>query len=111
MARHDRGRGADPAATRFDRSRSRLRSADSHSDLTRIVAAATISTFGSMLSGVALPLLAVDQLGAGPFDMAVMRVARLAPNLVLGLLIAAWLDRQRRRPIMIAIDVAQEVLL
>jgi predicted MFS family arabinose efflux permease len=60
---------------------------------------------------VALPLLAVDDLGASATDMAIMRSVRLLPSLLFGLAIAAWLDRRRRREVLIAIDLVQAALL
>jgi len=50
------------------------------SALARVVAAATISNFGSMLTRLALPFVAVDALGASAGEMSALSAARLVPG-------------------------------
>jgi MFS family permease len=80
-------------------------------DLARIVAAATISNFGSMLTGVALPFVAIDALGAGAAEMSALSIARLLPGLTIGLSLAAWIERRRKRGVMIGADLGHAALL
>ena len=82
-----------------------------HSDFARLWAAQTTSAIGSQFTAVALPLLAALSLGASPMAFGVLAAAAGLPHLLFGLLAGAWVDRLRRRPVMIAADVARAVLL
>ena len=64
-----------------------------------------------MMTLVAFPLTAVLVLNASPEQMGVLAACRTAPVLVLGLLAGAWVDRLRRRPLMIASDLGRSVAL
>lgn len=77
----------------------------------RVVAAATISNFGSMLTRIALPFVAIDALGAGAADMSVLSIARLLPGLTLGLALSAFIERRRKRRVMIGAELAHAALL
>ena len=80
-------------------------------DVTRVVAAATISNFGSMLTRIALPFVAIDALGAGAAEMSALSMARLVPGLTIGILLSAWIERRRKRGVMIGADLAHAALL
>jgi MFS family permease len=80
-------------------------------DFVRLWAAALLSNYGSMLRGVALPLLAVLVLDAEPRHMAWLSVATLLPGFAFGLLAAPWVDRRRRLPLLVTADVARAALL
>jgi hypothetical protein len=54
-------------------------------DLARVVAAATVSNLGSMLTRIALPFVAVDVLHASAQAMSGLSAARVLPSLALGL--------------------------
>jgi MFS family permease len=71
----------------------------------------SISMTGSQVSLLALPLIAAVLLDAGPVQMGVLRALDFAPVLLIGLPAGAWLDTVRRRPVMIAADLGQAVLL
>src|SRR5215208_4877872 len=73
--------------------------------------AATVSTFGSFVTGTALPFTAILLLDASPSDIGVLRIAELLPGFVLGLVAGAWVDRLRRKPIMIATDIGRALLI
>jgi len=59
----------------------------------------------------ALPLVALLVLGARPFELALLVIAQSLSVLLVGLVAGAWVDRLRRRPILIATDVARAALL
>lgn len=80
-------------------------------DIPRVVMAATISNFGSMLTRIALPFVAIDALGAGAADMSALSIARLVPGLTIGLALSAWIERRRKRGVMIGADLAHAGLL
>lgn len=71
----------------------------------------TVSVFGSLISRIAIPFLAVLELDATPFDMAALGIAALLPGFLIGLLAGAWLDRRKRRPVMIAADLGRAAVL
>ncbi len=77
----------------------------------RVWAAASISIFGSLITRIALPLLAILTLGAGPIEVAVLRGVDLGATLLVGLVAGAWVDRLRRRPVLIWSDLGRAVLL
>src|SRR5215212_8284703 len=73
--------------------------------------AATISTFGSLITGTALPFTAILILDASPSAIGVLRIAELLPGFLFGLVAGAWVDRLRRKPIMIATDLGRALLI
>src|SRR5215212_1822217 len=80
-------------------------------DFARLWAAQSTSAVGSQFTAVALPLLAALSLGASPMAFGVLAAAAGLPHLLFGLLAGAWVDRLRRRPVMIAADIARAALL
>lgn len=73
--------------------------------------ASTISIFGSLITRTALPFAAILVLGAGPLEISAIRSAELIAALIVGLVAGAWVDRLRRRPIMIWSDLGRALLL
>jgi MFS family permease len=71
----------------------------------------TISIFGSLITRMAIPFVAILVLGAGAFEVALLRSMDLAVVLVVGLFAGAWVDRLRRRPILIWSDLARAAIL
>ena len=71
----------------------------------------TVSVFGSLISRIAIPFLAVLELDATPFDMAALGIAALLPGFIVGLLAGAWIDRRKRRPVMIGADLGRAAVL
>jgi predicted MFS family arabinose efflux permease len=59
----------------------------------------------------ALPLVALLVLGAGPREMAYLVIAASLGVLVVGLVAGAWVDRLRRRPLLIWTDIVRAGLL
>ena len=60
------------------------------------------STLGSAISGIALPLIAVVVLHTSALVMGLLAAVGWLPTLVLGLPAGAWVDRSRRRRVMMA---------
>jgi predicted MFS family arabinose efflux permease len=73
--------------------------------------AATVSVFGSFVTRIALPFVAIETLRAGPIEIAALRAADLVAALLVGFVAGAWVDRLRRRPVMIWADLGRAVLL
>ncbi len=82
-----------------------------HRDFMRLWAAQTVSLFGSQVTSLALPLTSALTRRATPAQMGILGAAQFAPFLLIGLFAGVWVDRRRRRPIMIAADVGRAVLL
>jgi MFS family permease len=70
-----------------------------------------VSLTGSAVSRVALPLLAVLTLRTGPLGVAALQASGWLPYLGLPLLAGVYLDRHRRRPVLIAANAVQAALL
>ncbi|MFC0030332.1 MFS transporter [Micromonospora chaiyaphumensis] len=81
-----------------------------HRDFRLLWAGQTVSAVGSNVTAVALPLVAVAVLDATTFQVAVLTAAAWLPWLLAGLPAGAWVDRIRRRPVMIAADLASAAL-
>ena len=77
----------------------------------RVWSAATISIFGSLVTRIALPLAAILILGSGAVEVALLRSMELIATLVFGLVAGAWVDRLRRRPVLIWADLGRAALL
>jgi MFS family permease len=82
-----------------------------HAGFRRLWAAYTVSMFGTEVSSLAIPLTAVLTLDAGPIGMGILGAAASAPALVFGLLAGTWVDRLRRRRILLVADLARAFLL
>lgn len=76
-----------------------------------LFSAAAASTVGTQVSFVAVPLVAVTVLGATPGQVGLLGVLKTVAFLLVGLPAGVWLDRMRRRGVMIATDLARAVLL
>jgi predicted MFS family arabinose efflux permease len=70
-----------------------------------------VSQMGSRISAQALPLAAVLALGATPLQMGLLNGAGAVAILLFGLFAGAWVDRFRRRPILILADLGRALVL
>jgi MFS family permease len=82
-----------------------------HGDFLKLWSAETISQFGSQVTGLALPLVAVITLDVSAFEVSALVVIEFAPFLLISLPAGVWVDRLPRRPIMIAGDLGRAALL
>ncbi len=73
--------------------------------------AGAVSGFGSYITLLALQTLVVLTLHGSAVQVGWLNAARWLPYLVVGVVVGALVDRQRRRPVMVATDLAQAVLL
>ncbi|MET7758023.1 MFS transporter [Streptomyces sp. NPDC005389] len=80
-------------------------------DFRLLWAGETTSRFGSNITGVAMPLVAVVTLDASTFWVSALAAAAWLPWLFLGLPAGAWVDRLPRRPLMVACNVGSLLLL
>ena len=63
-----------------------------------------MSQFGSQVTNLALPLAAILVLKASTFEVAALGVVEFLPFVLFSLPAGVWVDRLRRRPILIAAD-------
>jgi MFS family permease len=80
-------------------------------DFVRYWTGQTVSEVGSQVTELALPLVALLQLGASSTEVGVLRAVAFVPYLVLSLPAGVLADRRRRRPLMIGADLGRAVLL
>lgn len=71
----------------------------------------SISFVGSAITRVALPLSAVLVLGADASQMGWLTAMQNLPMAIFGLIAGVWVDRMRRRPMLVASDVLRGLLL
>jgi MFS family permease len=82
-----------------------------HPDFLKLWSAETISQFGTQISLLAIPFVAVVVLDATTFEVAALGVVDFLPFMIFTLPAGVWVDRLRRRPILIAGDFGRAVLL
>jgi MFS family permease len=80
-------------------------------DFRRLWVGETISQFGSQVSLLAIPFIATVLLQATPFEVALLGTLQFLPFLLFTLPAGAWVDRLRRRPILISGDLVRVVAL
>jgi MFS family permease len=83
----------------------------SHRDFLKLWTGQTISEFGSQVSQLAIPAVAVLTLQATAFQVAALETVTFMPFLLFTLPAGVWVDRWRRRWILIAGDLGRAVLL
>ncbi|HEY0383597.1 MAG TPA: MFS transporter [Candidatus Elarobacter sp.] len=77
----------------------------------RLWAGQTASVFGTSISALALPTVAILGMHAPPFLVGVLEAAQFAAFPVLGLFAGVWVDRWSRRRTMLAADVVRGLAL
>jgi len=82
-----------------------------HLDFRRLWIGETVSQFGSTISGLALPLVAILVVGATTFEVGLLTALETAAFLLVGLPAGAWVDRMRFRAVLIANDVIRAAAL
>ncbi len=82
-----------------------------HPDFLKLWSAETISVFGSQITQLALPLVAATILQVSPFEFGLLATIQFLPFILLSLPAGVWVDRLRRRPIMIVADVGRAITL
>ena len=82
-----------------------------HRDFLSLWGAETISQFGSQVSLLALPLVAIIALDETTFRVALLTTVEFLPFLLFTLPAGVWVDRLRRRPILILGDLGRAAAL
>lgn len=82
-----------------------------HRDFVKLWSAETISQFGTQVTFLALPLIAATILQVSPFEFGLLGAIEFLPFILLSLPAGVWVDRLRRRPILIAGDLVRAAAL
>jgi MFS family permease len=92
----------------FDRERE---SSSSDQNFRRLFVAAAVSNIGTPVSNIAIPIVAVSALHASSGQIGILGAMSTIAFLLIGLPAGVWVDRLRRRPVMIATDLMRAALL
>ncbi len=92
-----------------------------HSDFLKLWVSETISSFGGQFSGLAIPLTAIYYLSdqcfvkTGPdacsYEFGILAATGSLPFLLIGLFVGVWVDRHRRRPILVISNLGRAIML
>lgn len=77
----------------------------------RLWLANSVSSLGTQVTFLALPLTAISVLAAEPLELGILTACGTLPYLVVGLPAGVWTDRLRRKPILLMADIGRAVLL
>ena len=80
-------------------------------DFLKLWSGETVSLLGTQVTTLALPLTAALTLHASPSQMGFLNAAQFAPYLLITLFAGIWVDRIRKRPLMIGVNLARGLLL
>jgi MFS family permease len=81
-----------------------------HADFRRLWAADALSQAGTQVTVIALPLLLIKVLDAGPFEVGLLTTFEFLAFLVIGLPAGVWVDRVRRRNVLFVTDLVRGLL-
>jgi MFS family permease len=76
-----------------------------HGDFLRLWAAQAVSAFGFRITRTGLPIIAVTTLDQPEVVVSVLMAIQIAPGLLVGLFAGGWIDRTRKRRLLIASDL------
>ena len=82
-----------------------------HRDFLKLWGAQTVSTVGTQVTLIALPLTAILVLDASTFEVAALTAMDTLPFLIFALPAGIWIDRMRRRPLMVAAEIGRAAAL
>jgi MFS family permease len=80
-------------------------------DFVKLWSGETVSLIGTQITQFTLPLVAILTLGASVFQVGLLNACRYAPVVVVSLFAGVWLDRRKRRPVLIACSLGNAVLI
>jgi hypothetical protein len=82
-----------------------------HADFLRLWAAQAVSAFGSRITRTALPIIAVTTLGQPDAIIGLLAAMQLVPGVALAMLAGGFVDRGRKRRILIGADLIRAALV
>jgi Na+/melibiose symporter-like transporter len=82
-----------------------------HADFLKLWAAQSVSSLGARITREGLPFAAVMSLGATPAQVGILAALARGPAIVVGLAGGGFVDRSRRRPVLIGSDIGRALVL
>jgi MFS family permease len=82
-----------------------------HADFLKLWSSETVSQFGTQVTELALPLVAIVTLDVSAFEVALLGVIELAPFILISLPAGVWVDRMPRKQILVVADIGRALLL
>ncbi len=82
-----------------------------HRDFLLLWLGQSISRVGDQFTGLAVPLIAIGFLNAGPAEMGLLGAAGTFPFLLFGLLVGVWVDRRQRRSVLLLSDLGRGAII
>ncbi|GIH75722.1 MFS transporter [Planobispora longispora] len=80
-------------------------------DFRLLTAGQTVTQLGTEVTAIAFPLTAVLLLNATPMQLGILVAVQNGAFLLIGLPAGVWLDRRRRRPVLIGTDIVRALTL
>lgn len=71
----------------------------------------TLSGFTAAITVVALQVLIVTVLDASAFEIGLLNAVQVVPYVFFGLLVGAWMDRWRRKPVLVLANAGRAIVL
>ena len=82
-----------------------------HGDFLKLWGAQSVSSLGARITREGLPFAAIMSLGASAAQIGVLAALTRAPAIVVGLTGGGFVDRRRRRPVLICADIGRALVL
>jgi predicted MFS family arabinose efflux permease len=82
-----------------------------HTDFTRLWSAHAVSAIGARITRDGLPLAAILTLDAQPAELGLLAALAMGPGIIVGFLSGGFVDRARRRLVLIAADLIRAAIL
>jgi MFS family permease len=80
-------------------------------DFVKLWAGETVSLVGTQVTQFTMPLVAILTLNATVLQVGILNALRFVPVILLSLFAGVWLDRRRRRPVLIACALSSSILI
>lgn len=82
-----------------------------HKDFMRLWSAQIGSAFGSRITRTVLPIIAILLIDASPNEIAILSALSFAPGLIVAFFAGGFIDRNQKRPLLIATDLMRAGLI
>ncbi len=82
-----------------------------HPDFLKLWTGETVSVFGTAITQLALPIIAATTLQVSAFEFGLLTTIEFLPFILFSLPAGVWVDRLRRRPILIVGDLGRAVAI
>ena len=80
-------------------------------DFVKLWAAQIASAFGSRITRTVLPIIAISTINASATEIAILSALSFAPGLIVAFFAGGYIDRNKKRPLLIASDLARAALI